>query len=356
MTTRSNAMRLSDIDIQELKWLWYPYIPYANSTMIFGPGGHGKSFLSSAIATAISTGDPLPGQTGKRDPGMVLMLSAEDDASIVLRPRLEAMGADLKNIWVPKDQFNLSMEGVKKLRALMRETMATLVTIDPMVSYIGGKIDMNKMNEVRSVLGELQKLAMDTGTAMILFHHSRKSGKEDNGEDYEKAAGSADFVNAVRSAMLVKRAADGKSYLLKHVKANYGPQGDSIGFQFGSDPVFEWGDFYSASGEKVMLRKRERPAREKAWQFVSDYLKDGPKLVAEIIKAADDAGINTQTLYRAIRNRVNRRYVRDGSGHAAAEWSLILKPEAKDPNVLSQGLQERVKNAMARLNAKEHGE
>lgn len=346
-------LNMGEIETRELRWFWYPYIPYGNATMIFGPGGHGKSYLSAALASSVSLGTQLPGQREIMQPGKVLMLSAEDDPHIVLRPRLEEMGAALENIYVPSEQFELNMAGVKKLRRFMKETKAQLVTIDPMVSYIGGKVDMNKMNEVRAVLGQLQGIAMETGAVMLLFHHSRKTSNKEVSEEYERAAGSADFINAVRSAMMVQRASNGEDYLLKHVKANYGPLGNSIGFKFGQDPIFAWGDFYTKSGATAYLSTRVRPQREAARAFIISTLKDGPMLSADVLARGKDEGFSRSTVYRAFEGIGKVRYVKK-QGTVVTLWELdnAAVIALTGAEVAEGDPKAKLTDAIARLNAK----
>ena len=63
--------------------------PSGQVTMLDGDPGVGKSFLTLAIAAAVSQGRALgPGaRVGK--PGNVLLLAAEDGAADTIRPRLD---------------------------------------------------------------------------------------------------------------------------------------------------------------------------------------------------------------------------------------------------------------------------
>jgi hypothetical protein len=346
--------RLSDLHAKTMRWFWHPYVPFGSTSIIFAPGGHGKSFLTAALATAHSTGDPLPGQKDTRDPGKVLMLSAEDDTEVVLVPRLQAMGADLENIFVPSQPFELSESGIKKLEKLILDTGATLVVVDPMVHYIGNKVDMNKMNEVRGVIGKLQQMAMRyPDTAIVLVHHSRKTREGDSSDTaFEKAAGSADFVNAVRSAMMIERSKEGDHNLLRHVKSNYAPLGRSVGFKFGSEKLFEWGDFYDNSGATVIVRQRKQPAREAAWAFVLPHLVKGPQIGSDLVDLAAKAGISRKNVYRAVEGRVIPRYIKNKEGKVRVEWTVKEEYLPKDAPAEPESKADKVKKALARLNAR----
>src|SRR5688572_29455930 len=195
----------SDIIPREMSWLWYPYVPSGAASLLFGPGGGGKSHITVDIAAALTTGRPLPGQKEGGRPQKVLMLSAEDDFDVVLVPRLMKAGARLDYIGLPASPFTLDKRGLEMVEEYMHEFGATIVFIDPIVHYMGGKVDMFRANEVRAFMGELHQMAMKKQTAVIVVGHSRKPRAESPGEDWEQIMGSADFSNAVRSVLFVTK-------------------------------------------------------------------------------------------------------------------------------------------------------
>ena len=44
-------IKASEIEPKEVKWLWYPYIPFGKVTLLQGDPGDGKSKLMLSIAT-----------------------------------------------------------------------------------------------------------------------------------------------------------------------------------------------------------------------------------------------------------------------------------------------------------------
>ena len=51
---------MEDIPVTEVKWLWYPYIPYGKLTIIHGDPGDGKTMMILQLAAILSRGDKLP--------------------------------------------------------------------------------------------------------------------------------------------------------------------------------------------------------------------------------------------------------------------------------------------------------
>ena len=55
--TELKMIRMSEIESQEVKWLWYPFIPYGKLTIIQGDPGDGKTTLVLNIAAKLSKGE-----------------------------------------------------------------------------------------------------------------------------------------------------------------------------------------------------------------------------------------------------------------------------------------------------------
>ena len=50
------VIKASEIEPKEVKWLWYPYIPFGKVTLLQGDPGDGKSKLMLSIAALLSKG------------------------------------------------------------------------------------------------------------------------------------------------------------------------------------------------------------------------------------------------------------------------------------------------------------
>ena len=65
------VIKASEIEPKEVKWLWYPYIPYGKVTLLQGDPGDGKSKLMLSIAALLSKGEPLPfTETEENEPSL----------------------------------------------------------------------------------------------------------------------------------------------------------------------------------------------------------------------------------------------------------------------------------------------
>lgn len=96
-------IRMSEIEPQEVKWLWYPYIPQGKISLIQGDAGDGKTMLILTLSALLSQGLPLPQQDTGKEPATIIYQTAEDGLEDTIRPRLEAAGADLDRIVLIND-------------------------------------------------------------------------------------------------------------------------------------------------------------------------------------------------------------------------------------------------------------
>lgn len=327
---------LSSIEPKEIEWLWYPYIPFGAASLIFGPGGFGKSHIAVDIAARLTRGVPFYGQeaaSGILKPQNVLMLSAEDDFDKVLSPRLLRAGADKARIAFPTVPFVLSANGVKALEHYIKNFDASVVFIDPIVHFIGPKVDMNKANEVRGAIGAFHQLAMKYNLAIIIVGHSRKGGE---GEDYEKSMGSADFNNAVRSVLYVTRAPDG-TRIMKHVKANYAALGPSLSYRFGHDGngSFEWTGVYEVDDNYVEPTRLTRSSKRRGMmEFLRKWLAGGPLRSKEIEAMAADEGYDMSAVHRAKNDLgVETFFVRlpGATSNKGSAWWMRLPGDTRTP-------------------------
>ena len=104
------VIKASEIEPKEVKWLWYPYIPFGKVTLLQGDPGDGKSKLMLSIAALLSKGDPLPfTDTDETEPMTIIYQTTEDDADDTVVPRFNAAGGIGENlIFIKEDVKSLS--------------------------------------------------------------------------------------------------------------------------------------------------------------------------------------------------------------------------------------------------------
>lgn len=77
-TQELNIIKMSEIQSEEIEWLWYPFIPYGKLTIIQGDPGDGKTTLALNIAAKLSKGESLDEEMKISEPINIIYQTAED--------------------------------------------------------------------------------------------------------------------------------------------------------------------------------------------------------------------------------------------------------------------------------------
>ena len=150
--------RASNVKPRKVAFLWNPYLPLRVVSLLGGVGGVGKSTVALRLAAIVSNGDTFPNGWKSRngEPANVLIMSAEDPLEEVLQPRLVAAGADLERITLCDfeldESLTLDAEGLAIIERQIEEHKPKLVCLDPIVHFMGDKLDMNRANEIRPIM------------------------------------------------------------------------------------------------------------------------------------------------------------------------------------------------------------
>jgi hypothetical protein len=293
---------MADVEPRETEWLWPGRIPMSRITLVAGPGGLGKSFVSLDLAARISTGAMFPDGTDA-PLGSVILISCEDDPNETIRPRLDAHRADVRKIHllsgvkVPDEngdpvEIMFTLQDVAALRAtLERVPDCKLIVIDPIGSFLGPKVDSHKDNEVRGVLAPVAKLAAEYGAAVLVVAHTRKSA---GFTADEQVLGSRAFTGLARAVWHViqdhenedrRLVLPGKNNLSRRCPGlAYVIEGEPARLYWDDEPVNMSADAAMAA---VNESRRGRPGPDPiecsaAQEWLSDTLANGPRLAKEV--------------------------------------------------------------------------
>ena len=286
------AKRAADFGEDVTSFVWYPYIPIGDYTVLMAPGGTGKTYYICGIAAAISNGKALPGDEKPDRPGTVLIISAEDRGELLKR-RLSASGANLDNVLIldctASEGLNFT-DGYEVFKQTIKAYSPRLVVIDPWHGFIGSGIDINRVNAVRPVFQRLANIAKACDCGMILVSHVNKRAQ---GENVNNAAtGSTDFVNAARSALyIIFDENDLDRRVVVHTKSNYARYGDSICFRIDEGGIV-W-DGVSDIDRQTMeqaARQRKTPGEVKQDKERRDSINEA------LVKALMDAACPFETV------------------------------------------------------------
>lgn len=230
------------------KFVWYPYIPIGDYTVLMADGGTGKTILCCGIAADISRGRCLPSieTEVKPAPANVLIISAEDRGEL-LKKRLVSSGADLQKVYIldcmDSEGMNFT-DGYTDFLNTITLYKPKLVIIDPWHAFLGADVDINRVNAVRPVFQRLANMAKTCNCGMILVSHVNKRAQSENANN--AATGSTDFINASRSAMRVifsDMPNEKDTRIVVHTKSNYAEAGKSVKYRITPNGGCQWAGF-----------------------------------------------------------------------------------------------------------------
>lgn len=297
-----DTISLAHVESKALAWLWERYIPSGAVTLCFGDGGVGKSFLSLAIAAAVTRGWPLPGEAQEpKQPGNVIVQNAENALPTVVKPRLELLGADCERVHCINESERRLTLSDERIEAAILKHNAKLMILDPVQAYLGGAVSMNRAESVRLVLTQLAQMAERTKCAILLAGHLNKG----TGKANYRGLGSVDMFNSVPSVLYLGRPDDDDERVMVQGKNNLTEAGPSLMFRLSKATGFEWLGECDTTLEELLARKR--PGRgggrlEEAEDFLQEILAGGDAAAADIMVWAQENGISEKTLRRAKKN------------------------------------------------------
>ena len=294
-------IRMSDVELTPVDWLWKPYLPFGKLSVLQGNPGEGKTYFAMHLAATCTNGKLLPNME-RMEPFNVIYQTAEDGLGDTVKPRLIEAGADLDRVLVIDDsdvQLTLSDERIEKA---IIENKARLVIIDPIQAYLGADVDMNRANEVRPIFMRLGQVAQRTGCAILLIGHLNKAAGM---QSLQRGLGSIDIAAAVRSVMFIgKLKHDPTMRILTHEKSSLAPPGLSLAFSLGDEGGFRWVGEYDITADEMLsgIEPQRETKTQQAKDLICTLIAGGKQVLSEDIdKAALERGIPGRTVRDAKR-------------------------------------------------------
>jgi hypothetical protein len=333
--------RAVDLEPRAIDWLWEGRVPLGMMTMFAGDPKVGKSYVTLAMAAALSRGLPLPSSDLPNRPGSTILMSAEDDPARTIVPRLTAAGADLAKVHILEPVVRANGdEATPTLRAdvdaitvaATRLGDCRLIVIDPVSAYLKG-VDDNRNSVLRGVLSPLKRLAERLDAAVVLVSHLTKSGRASG---KHRVLGSIAYVGACRANYLFVTDPEdpaGRRVLMIDNGGNVAPPAASLAYIIadqGRGPQVTWRDEpVPTTMEQALRPLPSHPDDEeqaflgrKCDQWLHEMLAAGPVLHGEVMNAGREAGFSRDTLRRA-KERIGVMSYRDGFGPGSRfYWQL----------------------------------
>lgn len=293
-------INMEEIEVKEVKWLWYPYIPYGKITIMQGDPGEGKTTAILRIASLLSRGENLPCDDTEREPINIIYQTAEDGLNDTIKPRLIEANADCTRIKVIDETTKSLTMLDERLEQAIAETGAKLIVLDPIQAYIGADVNMNCANETRSVMSRLGCLAEKYSCAVVLIGHMNKGS---GGKSSYRGLGSIDFQAVARSVLIVGRVKDNPQIrVIAQGKSSLAPEGDSIAFELNKETGFRFIGKYDISVDELLCGAQKDNKSQLAESLLMELLADGKMAQSKIMDKAKEMGISKRVIDEVKKN------------------------------------------------------
>jgi DNA polymerase len=316
------VVRASEITAQPLIWMWRGHLLCGSLELLTGLPGLGKSQLQCQFVANITTGRVWPNGENGHAPANVVMATAEDCLDQILIPRLMAAGANLERVHIlrairkdKRDRMFLLSEDLDALEQLIGDIGdVSMVTLDPITAYMGGKLDSHKVTDVRDQLGPLAALADRLKVVISAVTHPAKNAGPRAIDHY---IGSQAFIAATRIGHLsvaeTEEEGDGGRrptgrVLFTNPKNNPHPRMPTIAYRLEETeaapgiraPRVVWEEVVDVSADEAIAALRAGKDRQTGVVvFLLDILAGGPVLKSVIEERGSVRGFSIDQLDRA---------------------------------------------------------
>jgi AAA domain len=361
MRAGGEIVSIDSLEARAPEWLWPGYLLRGGVNLIVGAKGIGKTSLACWLAARASVGDERFGGRPLR----VFIDSQEDDPRVVLRPRVEAAGADMARLetrrpgrspWkFPRDLERLN--GYLERRSRARRPV-DLIVLDSLAAYLSRFTQAESAGET---LEALTLLCQRFGCALVFVHHFNKHGRT-----LEAAIGGAGAITRVARTVfvfgaqptdlvetLIERLAareldlePEETRVLACQKLNVAAKPSSLRFvsTVVSIPAVERVHRLQLIGEtatsaEALFERARRPADDTATRteietaigWLLTYLGDGARPTRRLVTDAKADGISGRTLERA-RARLHCQPIHPAQlpGHLGEQTYTALPDEERN--------------------------
>lgn len=304
---------MDKVEAKPMAWLWPGRLMANGLNVVTGLMGQTKGFFMVDVAAKITNGSRWPDGTGHAPRGSVVWVGNEDDPATVLRPRLDAAGADVSKVHYvagirsgsDADDFrplSIGQDLSKIAAALERLTDCRMIVLDPVTEFM--EADENASKEIRAELMPLVRLAADRGIALVVVcHQNKKQGLS----TLQKIAGGGAFGQIARAVlvfsedpseeskddlrrkrlMVVAKMSGGKKNVGQSYRLNI-PDGQAV-------PAIEWipGEL-AIDADDIGFRPSGGRAHQDrtgdAVDMLRELLANGPRKAREVWSAMEAAG------------------------------------------------------------------
>lgn len=335
---------MTDVEARPVRWLWTGRVPFGKVTIFEGEPEQGKSLVTCDLVARVTRGTVLPDGEQLLVPRNGLIVTAEDDYTDTVKPRLMAAGADMARVAsypLRRDPETGKVapltipDDVNKLQRIIERHEFALVIIDPITAFLAEDVQTHNDASVRRALSPANLMAQETMAAIVLLRHLNKDSSK---SAINRGGGSVAFSANSRAVWVFAPHPDDEDlHLMARTKNNLTPRGQTpaLGYRIesretpvGEQPIAAWqAGTYDMTADDLLKHdaRTDAQARNEALEWLEQTLSMGPVPSAKLQEMAEAEGLSWSTVKRA-KNASNGRFtaerMRDDGGKTVGwQWA-----------------------------------
>jgi hypothetical protein len=316
-----------------IRWLWFPYLPLNEVTLVDGDGGVGKTAMMLRIAKELIEGGAAPNGQKLAGGRKVLFISTESNYKRVTLPLLKRMGAKRYGHFIHLEDpgFTLDEQGIQYLREVIRDNGLHMIVIDPLAQFLPLDVEMNSYQHAIYLMSRLQAITEELQCAIVLIRHNGKGSKE---QLSYRGVGSIGWQSSCRSQLVVRKdPQDEDQFIVAPTKHQHASARDARPFIYewksvDNRGIIEWVGMSDITNEELNEAKPDKEQRAKKKEC-SDWLKDflrERRSSTDVHTQGEARGFNRKMLERTshdlgvMKSALQRRP--DGTRGTISYWEL----------------------------------
>lgn len=201
-------------ELGPLQWIVPDMVMHRGLTFISATSGGGKSWATLDLLRASMAGGLWLGSLDCRK--CKVMYIDEEMGTQVFHSRAEQMGMAPQDV-IYSDHQRIKLDNPRYLQSVLRKIekeQIDVVVIDTLVRVHG--LDENSNTQMSQLYGLFCQIK-DTGAAVVVLHHNRKSGSE-SGIGHEQMRGAGDIVSQADTVFSISYKMDSDMYTMVATK------------------------------------------------------------------------------------------------------------------------------------------
>jgi hypothetical protein len=306
------AQPMSEVEEENISWLWYPYLARGEVTILEGDPGLGKSYLAQMVAMGICDSAKLPSVKAgmPAGDGKIAYFDIENSTASVTKKRLVSNGARrMDRFYQEPEPFSIGdPEVMERVYEAIDKLRPALVVFDTLGTYMGGA-DTHNASETAQMFKGFVEIARRFRCAVLVLRHLTKS--KDSKALY-RGQGSIAFAGLARIVITVGRMPeDPEVKVMAVTKLNVARHPRALTFTIESLPdtikdqdrsKFSWGEFVDVSADDIVSApppEKEDKELDRTCEWLRESLNGQGATFAALTRMAAPRSITDKMIRKA---------------------------------------------------------